>query len=132
MKKWHCSHVQYYSHVRYCLRYCLRHCSYRRIDDMSLTDDVALTDKVSRFYWTKIFIYCWSVTWQHVSELKIARTVHAYTQEYFQPNRMVKPCYYSNRVLLTDDVAQYWASEIFLIWWPWFTLCIYKKGALPP
>ena len=48
----------------------------------------------------------------------------------------VKPCYcssaWSNRGLLTDDVAQSWASKLFLIRWPWFTPCIYKKGASPP
>ena len=48
----------------------------------------------------------------------------------------VKLCYcspaWSNRVLLTNDVAQSWASKLFLIQWPWFTPCIYKKGASPP
>ena len=48
----------------------------------------------------------------------------------------VKPCYcsnhVSNRVLLTDDVAQSWASKLFLTRWPWFTQCIYKKWAFPP
>ena len=47
----------------------------------------------------------------------------------------VKPCYcsptWSNRVLLTDDVVQSWASKLFLIRWPWFTQCIYKNGASP-
>ena len=36
----------------------------------------------------KILMHCWSVTWQHVSGPKITRTVHAYTQDYFQPNRV--------------------------------------------
>ena len=36
----------------------------------------------------KIYIHCWSVMWQHVSWPKIARTVHVYTQDYFQPNRV--------------------------------------------
>lgn len=71
------------------------------------------------------------------------------TQDYFQLNRVtvhpsqtallfirVKPCYcssaWSNRGLLTDDVAQSRASKLFLIRWPWFTPCIYKKGASPP
>ena len=62
------------------------------------------------------------------------------TQDYFQPkpcycSTWVKSCYYSSawsyRVLLTDDVAQSWASKLFLIRWPWFTPCIYKKGASP-
>ena len=44
--------------LRYCLRYCLRYYSHRRIDDVALTDNVALTDDMSRFYWTKIFMYC--------------------------------------------------------------------------
>ena len=51
----------------------------------------------------KICIYCWSVTWQHVSWPKIVRTVHAYTQDYFQPNRVTvhagwlfKPCHCLN------------------------------------
>ena len=47
-------------------------------------------------------------------------------------NRVVKPGHCSNRVLLTDDVAQSWASKLFLIRWPWFTQCIYKKEAFPP
>ena len=34
----------------------------------------------------KILMHCWSVTWQHVIGPKIARTVHAYTLDYFQPN----------------------------------------------
>ena len=32
-------------------------------------------------------MHCSSVTWQHVSGPKIMRTVHAYTHDYFQPNR---------------------------------------------
>ena len=47
-------------------------------------------------------------------------------------NRVTIQTAWSNRVLLTDDVAQSWASEMFLIQWPWFTQYIYKKGALPP
>ena len=61
------------------------------------------------------------------------------TQDYCQPNRVtVHPgqtvllFIRSNRGLLTDDVAQSWASKLFLIRWPWFTPCIYKKGASPP
>ena len=46
-EKWHCSHV------RYCLRYYLRHYLHRRIND------VALTDEVSWFCWTKILMHCW-------------------------------------------------------------------------
>ena len=122
----------YYSHVRYCLRYCSRHYSHRRINEMALTDDVALTDEVSRFYWTKILTYCWSVTWQHISGPKIVRILHAYTQDNLQPNRVTVQTVWSNLVLLTDDVAQSWASEMFLIRWLWFTQCIYKKEALPP
>ena len=76
----------YYSYVRYCIRYYSRHCSHRRIDDVALTDDVALIDEVSRSCSTKIFMHCWLVTWQHVNRPKIARTVHAYTQDYFQLN----------------------------------------------
>ena len=44
----------------------------------------------------------------------------------------VKLCYRSNRIMLTNDVAHSWASKLFLIRWPWFTQCIYKKGASPP
>ena len=48
----------------------------------------------------------------------------------------IKPCYcssaWSNCGLLTDDVTQSWVSKLFLIWWPWFTQCIYKKGVSPP
>ena len=47
----------------------------------------------------KVYIHCWSVTWRHVSGPKIASTVHAYTQDYFQPNCVTvqagwlfKPC----------------------------------------
>ena len=63
------------------------------------------------------------------------------TQDYFQPNHVTvqagSNCVtiqtaWSNRVLLTDDVAQSWVSKLFLIRWPWFTPCIYKKGASPP
>lgn len=39
---------------------------------------------------------------------------------------------YCSRVLLTDDVAKSWESKLFLIRWPQFTQCIYKKGASPP
>ena len=81
-EKCHCSHVWYYSHVRYCLCYYSWHCSHRRIDD------VALTDEVSQFYWTKILMYCWLVTWQHVIGSKITCMVHAYIQDYFQRNRI--------------------------------------------
>ena len=73
-----------------------------------------------------------------VSGPKIARPVHANTWNCLQSNRVtiqtawsnrvVKPCHYSNRVLLTDDMAQSWASKMFLIWWQWFIQCIYKKG----
>ena len=49
----------------------------------------------------------------------------------------VKPCYcsstWSNRILLTNDVAQSWAFKLFLIRWSWFTQCIYKnRASLPP
>ena len=62
--------------------------------------------------------------WQHVSGPKFARTVHAYTYDYFQPNRITVQAgsnrvtiqagsnrvtvqtAWSNRVLLTNDVAQ--------------------------
>ena len=37
----------------------------------------------------KILVHCWSVTWQHVSGPKIVRMVHAYSQDYFQPNRII-------------------------------------------
>ena len=47
-------------------------------------------------------------------------------------NRVTFQTAWSNRVLLTDDVAQSWASKLFLIRWPWFTQCIYKKGASLP
>ena len=46
-------------------------------------------------------------------------------------NRVTVQTAWSNRVLLTDDVAQSWASKLFLIRWPWFTQCMYKKGASP-
>ena len=135
----------YYLRVRYCSRYCSRHCSHRRIDDVALTDDVeltddvALTDEVSRSCWTKLLMYCWW-SWQHISGRKISRTVHASHRIIFNQTALlfirVKPCYcsstWSNRVLLTDDAAQSWASKLFLIRWPWFTPCIYKKGASPP
>ena len=79
------------------------------------------------------------VTWQHISGRKISRTVYVSHRIIFNQIASlftrVKPCYcsstWSNRVLLTDDVAQSWASKLFLIRWPWFTPCIYKKGAPP-
>ena len=37
----------------------------------------------------KILMHCWSVTWQHVSGQKIVCTVHAYTQDYLQPNCVI-------------------------------------------
>ena len=63
------------------------------------------------------------------------------THDYFQPNRVTVQAGsnhvtlqtgWSNCILLIDDVAQSWASKLFLIRWPWFTPCIYKKGASPP
>ena len=71
---------------------------------------------------------------------KISHTVHASHRIIFNQTTLlfirVKLCYcssvWSNRGLLTDDVAQFWASKLFLIRWPWFTPCIYKKGASPP
>ena len=116
---------------------------------MALTDDVALTDEVSRSCWTKILMYCW--WWRgsiSVDEKSRVRCMHHTGLFSTKPrycssgsNRVtvqsrVKPCYcssaWSNRGLLTDDVAQSWASKLFLIRWPWFTPCIYKKGASPP
>ena len=86
--------------LQYCLHYCLRHYSHRRIDDVALTDNVALTDEVSWFYWIKILMYCWSVTWQHISGPKIVRTVHAYTQDILQQTALLfKPC---------GQTAYYW------------------------
>ena len=124
-EKLHCSHVRYYSHVWYCLRYCSWHCSHIRIDV------VALTDKVSRYCLTKILMYCLSVMWQHVSGPKITRTVHAYTQDYFQPNcitvqtaslfklchysnHVVKPCHCSNRVVKLRTV-DWWHGAILTV-----------------
>ena len=94
-------------------------------DDVALTDDVAMTDEVSRFCWIKFL--CTVDRWSDnmLVDQTILQTVHVYTQDYLQPNRMVKPCTVqttgSNYVLLTDDVAQSWASKMFLIRRPWFT-----------
>ena len=67
------------------------------------------------------------VRYMHHTGLFSTKPRHCSTQ--------VKPCYcssaWSNRVLLTDDVAQSWASKLFLIRLPRFTQCIYKKGASP-
>ena len=41
-----------------CSRYYSPHCSHIWNDDVTLTDDVTLNDEVSRFYWTKILMYC--------------------------------------------------------------------------
>ena len=87
----------------------------------------------------KILMHCWSVTWQHVSS---GPKNHAYgtciytwlfsTKPRHCSIRLTIQIAWSNRVLLTDDVAQSWASKLFLIRWPWFTPCIYKNEALPP
>ena len=138
--KWHCSHVRYYSRIRYCLRYCSRHCSHRRIDDVALTDVVALTDEVSRSCWAKILMYCWwwrgSISVDEKSRVRCMHHTGLFSTKPRYCSTWVKPCYcsftWSNRVLLTDDVAQSWVSKLFLIRWSWFTPCIYKKGASPP
>ena len=85
------------------------------------------------------FLYIVDGDVAHISGRKISRTVHASHRIIFNQTpslfTRVKPCYcsstLSNRVLLTDDVVQSWASKLFLIRWPWFTPCIYKKGASP-
>ena len=85
-------------------------------------DDVALTDEVSRSCWTKILMYCWSMTWQYINVPKISRMVHALHRIIFNQtaslfksvdcsNRVVKPhsrfylpyveCHFKFQVLLT-------------------------------
>ena len=74
----------------------------------------------------KILLHCWSMTWQHVSGPKIVRTVHAYTQDYFQPNRVTvqtaslfklrgQTMYCSNRVVKPRTV-DWWRDTILSVW----------------
>ena len=65
---------------------------------------------------------------------------HDYSNRVVKPchysNRVVKPCHYSNYVV-KPRIVDWWrgtilTSKMFLIRWPWFTQCIYKKGVSPP
>ena len=71
-----------------------------------------------------------------VRYMHIHRIIYNQTKSLFKlphcSNLVTVQTAWSNCILLTDDVAQSWASKLFLIQWSWFTQCIYKKRASRP
>ena len=115
---------------------------------MALTDDVALTDEVSRFYWTKFLCtvdrWCGSISVDkklYVQYMYIHRIIFNQTASLFKPhhysNCVVKSCHYSNRVVKPRTI-DWWRGAILSvqnIFNPMamiYTQCIYKKGVSPP
>ena len=76
---------------------------------MTLTDDVALTDEVSRSCWTKIFLCTVDgdmAAYQWTENLAYGTCI---TQDYFQPNRVtVHP---GQTVLLFIRVVKPWTVD---------------------